>query len=527
MPSESIRKAINFAFESKFYRKMKRLLLLFAFAAANLVNAPLWAQDTTNLRMISFSDGGELVLFNSDTSTMYYSGFNTNASFNAIFHHPATGDLYCLHDTVATTGRRDFYKIDPFSGAMTFVYSPTRTFLAAACVGPNGMVYAISGNGGGGPGQIYAIDMFNGTESLFTTTDMTFGGNFQVGANITYYPPTNELWLFGGSADSLIKINVTTLAETRVAAFLNADAALKATYLEGNTFWLASDLAYTFDALTADSIKSSTFAVPDYLTDLEMLDLIKGSDTIGICSGDSATLISRFAPDSYAWYLNGAPLGLTTSSINVATAGTYRLLIHSDNGYDMWSEEVEVVAGTTPIAGFAQSVDTVQVGVAVNFQDLSGGGTAYTWTFGDGNSSNLSNPSHAYTTVGTYPVMQIVGSGPCTDTAYGQVVVIPLVGIDPGQGDLAISEFTCSPNPANAKTTIDVSTGIPMQISVEVYNLLGKRVALLHDGILEAGIHHWNWSLDGQNGQPVAAGLYFVKLTGENGVMSRRVVVSR
>ncbi|MEY3445236.1 MAG: hypothetical protein RLZZ519_3517, partial [Bacteroidota bacterium] len=387
---------------------MNRLLLPIAFALVTLFCAPIQAQDTTNLRFISFSDGGELILFNSDTSTMYYSGFNTNASFNAIFHHPATGDLYCLHDTVVTIGRRDFYKIDPFSGAMSFVYSPTSTYLAAACVGPNGTVYAVSGNGGGSPGEIYAIDMFNGTESLFATTDMTFGGNFQVGANITYYPPTNELWLFGGTADSLIKINVTTLVETRVAAFLNADAALKATYLDGNTFWLASDVSYSFDAITADSLKSSTFALPGYVTDLELLDLINGGDTIGICSGDSAVLSSRFAPDSYAWYFNGAPMGISNTSITVGTAGTYQLLLHSDNGYEMWSEEVEVVAGTTPIAGFAQSADTVQVGVAVNFQDLSGGGTAYTWTFGDGNSSNLSNPTHAYTTVGTYSVMQIV-----------------------------------------------------------------------------------------------------------------------
>ncbi|HEX2901772.1 MAG TPA: hypothetical protein VHS96_18820, partial [Bacteroidia bacterium] len=331
--------ALTFAIKSTISGKpMKYFHAFIVSMALSLLAGSIQAQDTTSLRFAAFSDGGELILFRDDSTNLMYAPFNSAASFNSLFHHPSTGELYCLHDSVMGAGRRDFYQIDPFSGAMTFVYSPVATYLAGACVGPNGIVYAITGNGGMGPGHIYAIDMFNGTESLFMSTDLTFGGGFQVGANITYYPPTNELWIFGGSVDSLIKINVNTQAETRVGAFLNTDGALKATYLDGNTFWLASDASYTFDAVAADSVRPSTFSLPDYLTDLELLDLVVGGDTIAICGSDSARLSSRFVFDDYRWYLNGSPLPGQSRTIHVTTPGTYRLLTQYDSngGFYMW-----------------------------------------------------------------------------------------------------------------------------------------------------------------------------------------------
>ncbi|MBU3658518.1 MAG: PKD domain-containing protein [Flavobacteriales bacterium] len=49
--------------------------------------------------------------------------------------------------------------------------------------------------------------------------------------------------------------------------------------------------------------------------------------------------------------------------------------------------------------------------------------TNYSWNFGDGQASNLPNPTHTYSSSGTYTV-QLIGEGPCgSDTSSVQIVV--------------------------------------------------------------------------------------------------------
>ena len=84
---------------------------------------------------------------------------------------------------------------------------------------------------------------------------------------------------------------------------------------------------------------------------------------MAICSGDSLQLRSRFRFDEFHWYLNGSPLAGQNRAIYVTTPGTYRLLV----GYDaaasyIWSEEIEVVTGVAPTAGFGQSTFNAAVG---------------------------------------------------------------------------------------------------------------------------------------------------------------------
>lgn len=487
------------------------------------------AQDTTALRLAAFSDGGELILFKNDSTNLYYGPINLNASFNAMFHHPSDGQLYCLYDSVIGVGRRDIYEIDPFSGVMNFVYSPSATYLAAACVGPNGIVYAVTGHGGGTPGVIYAIDMIAGTETLFATTDFTFGGISQSGLNISYYPPTDELWLFVGEIDSLIKIDLGTQTETHVGTFLNADGGIKGTYLDGDNFWLCSDASYTYDAVQGDSVAVSTFTIPDYITDLELLDMVTGGDTIAICGGDSAFLHSRFRFDDYHWYHNGTPLATQNRGFLTATPGTYRLLTQYDNngGFYMWSETVEVIVAPAIVADFGASTVTTVVGVPVIFSDSSIGASVYHWDFGDGSYSALANPTHTFNTAGVYNVMQVVQDGFCTDTAYLTITVAPLVGID-DQGSLTgVQLLGCFPNPAGVQTEIRLALDQLLHVDLEVLDLMGTRVARLHEGELPAGAHSIRWDLGVSGGSPLANGIYFVQMTTPLGRKTLRLVVMR
>ncbi|MBN4061813.1 PKD domain-containing protein [Bacteroidales bacterium AH-315-I05] len=83
-----------------------------------------------------------------------------------------------------------------------------------------------------------------------------------------------------------------------------------------------------------------------------------------------------------------------------------------------------------PIANFTSNV-TMACGSPVNFTDLSTGlPNSWLWDFGDGTTSNQQNPSHTYSSPGTYTVSLIAtnqfGSHNITITNYITVVNAPL-----------------------------------------------------------------------------------------------------
>lgn len=83
------------------------------------------------------------------------------------------------------------------------------------------------------------------------------------------------------------------------------------------------------------------------------------------------------------------------------------------------------------------------------------------------------------------------------------------------------------PNPFNPGTTLPVSLDRPAKVRLEVYNLLGERVALLLDGDLPAGHHQAAFT-----GEGLPAGVYIARLEvqpagGDRGVSSRKLVLAR
>jgi predicted outer membrane repeat protein len=76
---------------------------------------------------------------------------------------------------------------------------------------------------------------------------------------------------------------------------------------------------------------------------------------------------------------------------------------------------------------------------------------------------------------------------------------------------------SCHPNPFNPTTTLDVQVDGEEALSLEIFNTLGQRVAVLHEGFLPAGAHTFRWTA----GQ-VATGVYLARA-----VQGRRVSVAK
>src|SRR3989442_11610823 len=57
-----------------------------------------------------------------------------------------------------------------------------------------------------------------------------------------------------------------------------------------------------------------------------------------------------------------------------------------------------------PVAAFSSSCSGLTCSFTSTSSDPDGSITAYSWTFGDGGTSTVQNPSHTYTAGGTYTV---------------------------------------------------------------------------------------------------------------------------
>ena len=77
-----------------------------------------------------------------------------------------------------------------------------------------------------------------------------------------------------------------------------------------------------------------------------------------------------------------------------------------------------------PVAAFSGTPRFGPEPLNVQFTDESTGTiTSYAWTFGDGNTSSLKNPSHRYTTAGSYTVtLTVMDSGKPDVEAFVQLV---------------------------------------------------------------------------------------------------------
>ncbi|MCY4604904.1 MAG: T9SS type A sorting domain-containing protein [Gemmatimonadetes bacterium] len=81
------------------------------------------------------------------------------------------------------------------------------------------------------------------------------------------------------------------------------------------------------------------------------------------------------------------------------------------------------------------------------------------------------------------------------------------------------------PNPFNPSTIIPYQLPTATHVRLEVFNLLGQRLATLVDGERPAGAHTAHWDATDAAGQAVGAGVYIYRLTGGGHTVSRRMAL--
>ncbi len=134
------------------------------------------------------------------------------------------------------------------------------------------------------------------------------------------------------------------------------------------------------------------------------------------------------------------------------TAGIYNIKLKNNYGSCADSVTKKITVYDLPVPDFsAPDVTDCKVPFTVNFTDLStGGATSWSWDFGDGGTSTAQNPSHTYTTLGTYTVKLFIndinGCGDSIVKTQFIKVQAPVVAINglPLEGCVP---FTINPTP--------------------------------------------------------------------------------
>jgi gliding motility-associated-like protein len=169
---------------------------------------------------------------------------------------------------------------------------------------------------------------------------------------------------------------------------------------------------------------------------------------------------------TYNWSGPSITNGSNTPNAEVSGAGVYTVLV-TDNITGCSSTQTVSVNSTTVNAAFNPNVTSGIPPLTVVFSNQSSGATTYSWSFGNGTSTQA-NPTNVFTSPGTYTVVLLSMNGACTSTADVVIKVNDKIGTVP-------EVFT--PNGDGHNDVFDISglDSYPNN-SLQIFNRWGNQV---------------------------------------------------
>ncbi len=180
--------------------------------------------------------------------------------------------------------------------------------------------------------------------------------------------------------------------------------------------------------------RTSVVVVPHLPPPIAVIDLFNASPWVG----DPVTFTqSSLDATSWLWDFGDGGTSTTANPTHTFLSGgqkTITLTVSNRNGSN--SATATIQPRPRPTAAFSVSNLTPRAGQLVTFTDLSVNAASWLWNFGDGTTSILQSPQHAYAAAGSYPVVLTVTSslGDVAATLPLLIVVDPAAPLLSGVG---------------------------------------------------------------------------------------------
>ena len=233
---------------------------------------------------------------------------------------------------------------------------------------------------------------------------------------------------------------------------------------------------------------------------------ISSSGATTFCDGQSVTLSVADA-DSYLWS-NGA----TTKTIQVSTAGNYSVTVKNTAlACQSTSTAVPVKVNSSPVAKFTipSSLPVIQT---ITFTDQSTNAASWLWSFGDGSTSTLQNPTHNYAAdiSGTVKLTVTASNGCISSVSNPLSVVTALEETD-------FTDVKIYPNPINNEV---LKVEIPASVKASSIHLISP----LGQPLFEQTISSTEKLILEIPVSALPAGLYLLRVKIQDGFITKKLM---
>ncbi|MEQ8517975.1 MAG: M36 family metallopeptidase [Cytophagales bacterium] len=243
-------------------------------------------------------------------------------------------------------------------------------------------------------------------------------------------------------------------------------------------FWSFGDgTTDTFPNPKHSYLNAGTYTVQLVVTNNIGSDTISKTVTVGqplppvvldkeICEGANAVLVASNAEGTIEWFDSGINLQATGPIYIRSNVTSDEVLLVRDNRSGPGSFCISAF-DSVYIKVLKSDFTYSQNGATVSFTDASSHANAWSWNFGDGNSSTLQNPTHTYSAGGNYNVQLSINGRPCSKTE----VVSIISGIEDENG---FEKFSLYPNPSKGTVNINLTEAARADLHYSIQDLSGK-----------------------------------------------------
>ncbi len=229
------------------------------------------------------------------------------------------------------------------------------------------------------------------------------------------------------------------------------------------------------------------------------------------------TDLSAGAPTAWNWSFPGGNPSASTEQNPVVTyllPGVYpvTLIVTNAFGSDTLTQQGVVEVLALPVSAFTYNA----VDLTVSFVNQSQNGTSYTWSFGDGSTSNEVNPTHTYASPGTYTV-SLTAINNCGASTLQQIIVLTSA-----TGELSwLHSATLYPNPSAGRFTLELLGEPTPELTLALSDATG-RTAYETKVRFDAGElkRRFEWP-------QLPAGMYVLRVLHPDGAVRLPVVIQR